>query len=143
MMTIEYILAFLAGAIAAVLMIAARIGMKKMGMPLQMDVLSMLGKMVGKGRTIGMIMHIIMGAIFAIPYAFGFYYFGIVENLWLWGTVGGFVHWVVSGALLGMMPGVSAYAKNFGKPDMMGFLMGHLLFGLFVGSCYSIFIAIL
>jgi hypothetical protein len=137
-MTIEYTPALLAGVIAAILMIAARMGMKKMGMPLQMDVLSMLGQKIGKGRIAGMSIHVALGAIFALPYALGFDYFGITEKLWLWGTIGGFIHWIVAGALLGMMPGVSAYAKNFGKPDMMGFLIGHLLFGLFVGTCYAV-----
>jgi len=139
-MTFELTPSLAAGASAAILMIVVRIGMKKMGMPFQMDVLSILGRMGRGGRPTGMGIHIILGAIFAIPYALGFAYFGIIENFWLWGTLGGFIHWIIAGALLAVVPGVSAYAKNFGKPDVMGFLMGHLLFGLFVGTCYVVFI---
>lgn len=139
-MTFELIPALTAGAVAAILMIVARIGMKKMGMPFQMDVLSMLGRMGGGGRTTGMGMHIVLGAILALPYTLGFAYFGITESLWLWGTLGGFIHWIIAGALLAVMPGVSAYAKNFGKPDVIGFLMGHLLFGFFTGTCYAVFV---
>jgi len=146
-MVFELIPILLSGAIAAILMVIARVGMKKMGMPLQMDVLSMLGGKMGiigpNTRRVGMLIHIVLGAIFALPYALGFSYFNVAENLWLWGTLGGLIHWVISGALMGMMPGVGAYAKNFGKPDMIGFLIGHLLFGLFVGACYAVFVPLL
>lgn len=142
-MTIELTSTLIAGAIAAILIITARIGMKKVGIPLQMDVLSMLGNKIGGGRRAGMAMHTILGAIFALPYVWGFVYFGISTNLWLWGILGGLAHWIVAGALLGMMPGISVYAKNFGKPDVMGFLMGHLLFGLFVGASYTYLVPLL
>jgi len=142
-MTFELMPAIAAGATAAVLMLIIRIGMKKMGVPFSMNVLSILGGMVGRERMAGLIIHIVLGTLFALPYALGFQYLNITENLWLWGTLGGFIHWIISGGLLGMMAGISSYAKNFGKHDVVGFLIGHLLFGFFVGTCYVTFIPLL
>jgi len=136
-MNFELIPVLFAGAIAAILMLATRIGMKKLGMDLKMDVLNMLGSMIGTGRKTGMILHVLLGAVFALPYVWGLVYFNITHNFWLWGLVGGFTHWIISGVLIGVMPGVSSFAKNFGKQDIMAFLMGHLLFGIIVGISYS------
>ncbi len=133
-MTFELIPALTAGSIAAILMVVPRMGIKKMGIPLQMDVLSMLGRMG---------IHIVLGAILTIPYAYGFSYFSTEVSLWLLGIIGGFIHWIIAGALLGIMPGISMYAKNFSRPDIMGFLVGHVLFGLFVGTCYSFLVPLI
>lgn len=141
-MSIELIPALLAGAIAAFLMALARMGMKKMGMNLRMDVMSMLGKMVNSGRKVGMLIHIALGAILGLVYAWIFVFMEASLHLWLLGLLVGFAHWIVAGILLSMMPGVSAFAKNFGKQDIMGFLIGHLLFGLLVGTCYAYLITV-
>lgn len=146
-MNLNLIPILLAGAVGAIVMVMARIFMKKiMGIPLQMDVLQMLGNKMGASgtstRKVGMLTHIAIGAVLAIPYAFGFSYFNIVNNIWMWGLLAGFIHWTIAGALLGKMPGVSAYAKNFGKPDVRAFLMGHLLYGLSVGIGYVYFVTL-
>ena len=78
-------------------------------------------------------------------YALGFYLVGANDNLWLWGLVGGVVHYLIAGLVIGAMhPEIpdriaaqGAYYKRYGALDVVSFMTGHLTFGLLVGIFYG------
>jgi hypothetical protein len=123
----------------------------RMGMP-KMDIVGMLGSMFGKpNRTLGWMMHMMMGIVFSLIYAFA-WSIGIGSATWLNGLIFGAVHWLIVGMIMGMMPMMHAGIKN-GKVDapglwmtkngglkgFLGGLMGHMVFGLVVVLLYNIF----
>ncbi len=152
-MEFQFLAAALAGAIGGAIMFGTRLVMKKMvGVDLKMDVARMWGTMMGvhgaPGRALGLAFHVVVSALIALIYAWAFDLLGLDGNLWLWGLVGGAVHWVIAGVFLAMVPAMhpeipeqrpapGAFAKNFGAPDVPAFLMGHLLYGLVVGILYA------
>lgn len=94
-------------------------------------------------------MHLMISALIAILYAWAFAAIWGYSS-WLLGLLGGFIHWVIGGAVLPMMDGINpcvkdgrirgfgAYGKNYGAMMVAGFLMGHLLYGAIVGWLYTI-----
>ncbi|MDQ7827574.1 MAG: hypothetical protein QN122_01250 [Armatimonadota bacterium] len=111
-----------------------------MGMP-RMDMVGMLGTMVAPpgaaAVVLGMVMHFVLGAIFAIVYA-ALWAVGLGAPTWLWGLIFGFVHAVV---VRGLMPVVMRMHPR--RPEMAlngkataGVIMGHLVFGLVVALVY-------
>jgi hypothetical protein len=92
------------GAVIAGLVGTAAISMvmamaPKMGMP-KMDIVDMLSTMFGKpNRTLGWMMHFMMGIIFALIYSF-IWSLGIGSPTWLNGLFFGAVHWLVVGMLV-------------------------------------------
>ncbi len=124
-----------------------------MGLP-KMDIVGMLSTMFSKaGNTaLGWIVHLMMGAIFAIVYA----------ALWSAGvgavTVGagilfGAVHWLIVGLIMGGVPmlhaGIKAGAvkapgvymmSEGGAMSFIGGLMGHVVYGLVVAVVYGLLI---
>jgi hypothetical protein len=145
--------AALAGVIGGAVMFGTRLVMKKVvGVDLKMDVARMWGTMMGahgtSGRVLGFVFHLVVSALIAVVYAWAFDALGIRDDLWLWGLVGGAIHWVIAGMFLAMVPSMhpeipeerpapGAFAKNFGAPDVPAFLMGHLLYGFVVGVVYA------
>jgi hypothetical protein len=140
--------ALVATAVMTGLMYMAR----AMGMP--MDMPRMLGLMFsgpensGMVYGLGMVVHFMMGAIFAIIYALVFNLLG-VDPSWLWGGVLGAVHGVVAGVSLGMMPlmhprmgpgkelpSPGMFGKDLGTMVPMGVIMLHVVFGIVVGIIY-------
>ncbi len=155
-MEFEFWPAVLAGVIGGAVMFGTRLMMKKVvGVDLKMDITRIWGTMLGvhatAGRVLGLIIHLLVSAAIALAYAWGFaYIFGVRDNLWLWGLIGGVIHWIIAGLFLAMVPVMhpeiperrpapGAFAKNFGVPDVPGFLMGHLLYGVVVGMLYASF----
>ncbi len=75
--------------------------------------------------------------------------FGLETSLAAWGILFGFVHWLVSGMGLGMLPTMhpliksgqmaapGALALNYPSMTAMGFFMLHILFGILVGTVYA------
>ena len=73
------------------------------------------------------------------------------SNLVAWGLLFGFVHYILTGMALGMLPMVhpriragelqapGAYALSYPKATAAGFLMLHLVFGVLVGALYDAF----
>lgn len=122
-----------------------------MGMP-KMDIVGLLNTMFGKpNRTLGWIMHFMMGIIFALVYAF-LWSLGIGSPTWWNGLIFGAVHWLVVGVIMGMIPIVHAGIKsgavqapglwmtnNGGMMAFLGGLIGHLVFGLVVALIYGLF----
>lgn len=122
----------------------------KMGMP-KMDIVGMLGSMFSPegNRAVGMVMHMMMGVVFAIIYAL-LWNAGIGTVGLLWGALFGAVHWLITGVMMGGMSMMHAGIKagtvsapgvfmmhNGGMMAFMGGLMGHVIFGLVVALVYG------
>ncbi len=130
-----------------------RLAMKTAGVDLKMDIARMWGTMMKAqgtpGYLLGMMVHFVVSAALALPYAWGFKnIFQAKTHLWLWGLLGGVIHWLIAGLFLGIVPAMhpeipekrpapGPFAKNFGAPDVPAFLLGHLVYGLFVGSLFA------
>ena len=149
--------AIISGLIAGAIMLVP-IYMGRMMMPdnMRMDLLKMLGTMMmpvsGMTYGIGSMIHAVMSIVFALVHV-GFYQLFDLENdLVLWGLLFGAVHWIGTGIFFGMIkasnhrgvrdgaveaPGF--FALSLGGMTVMGVLVVHVLFGLFVGVFYEAF----
>jgi hypothetical protein len=121
----------------------------RMGMP-KMDIVGLLSTMFGKeNRLLGWMMHLMMGVIFALIYAF-LWSKGVLPANWLGGLVLGAVHWLIVGMIMGMMPMIHRgmrsgevmapgpwMSKGGGMLAFAGGLMGHMIFGVVVALVYS------
>jgi len=121
----------------------------RMGM-FRMDIVGLLSTMFGReNRALGWIMHLMMGVIFALIYAF-LWASGVLAATWLGGLVFGAVHWLIVGMIMGMIPVVHAGIRSGsvvapgmwmtnggGMLAFAGGLMGHMLFGVVVALVYS------
>jgi len=119
-----------------------------MGMP-KMDIVDMLSTMFGKpNRVLGWMMHLMMGVVFALIYAF-LWSIGIGSPGWISGLIFGAAHWLVVGLMMAVIPIVHAGIKNGdveapgmwminqgGMLSFVGGLMGHIVFGLVVALIY-------
>lgn len=122
-----------------------------MGLP-KMDIVGMLSTMFGKpNRTLGWIMHMMMGVVFALVYAF-LWSLGIGSASWLFGLMFGIGHWLVIGVMFALIPMMHAGIKSgeVEKPGLwmtnqggvmafVGGLMGHMVFGVVVTLIYGLF----
>ena len=144
--------AVVTGVLAGAVMMVARLALRAAGMPLRMDVTRIWGTLLGvRGapeRPVGIVVHLLVSAGVALVYAWGFDLVGADRTLSLWGLVGGLVHWLVAGLMMTALPvahpdipeqraAPGAFAKNFGGPDVAGFLIGHLAYGVTVGILYA------
>jgi uncharacterized membrane protein YagU involved in acid resistance len=135
----------LATAVMTVLMYVGR----TLGM--QMDMPRMLGLMfTGPGNGgmvygIGLMVHVMMGIMFAVVYALLFDAFGIGAN-WLWGGVFGAAHGVFAGMAMAMMPVMhprmgngevfaapGPFGVNYGSMVPIGIIMLHVVYGVAIG----------
>ncbi len=144
----NYLAAIVAGLVGTLVMTMFMRMAPAMGMP-KMDIVGMLGSMFGKpNQMLGMIMHFMMGAVFAIVYFFFGLAGGSVVTALLYGTV----HWLIVGLMMGMMGMMHAGIKsgdvaapgfymtnNGGMKAFVGGLMGHLVFAVVVFYTYSLF----
>jgi hypothetical protein len=148
----EFFPAFAAGLVGGLVMSALSMGMKAMGAPLAMDIHRIWGTMVkmqGTGAIVaGFIIHLIVSGIVGLIYAAFFDWLGLDNNLWLWGLLGGVVHWVIGGLFLAMLPAVhpdipgrepepGPFASRFGRMAIGAFMMAHLVYGLLFGILYG------
>jgi uncharacterized membrane protein YagU involved in acid resistance len=145
--------AIIAGLIGTIVLTMVMNMAPKMGMP-KMDMVGMLGAMFSPegNHTLGMVIHLIMGVIFAIIYAL-LWNVGVGTLGLLWGAIFGAGHWLIAGMMMGGMPmmhaGIKAgvieapgvfMLKNGGMMAFMGGLMGHIIFGLVVALVYGLFV---
>lgn len=143
--------ALVAGLVATIVMTAVMVMAPKMGMP-KMDIVGTLGSMFDKNgnRTVGLIIHLMMGMIFGIVYA-ALWNAGIGSAGILWGGIFGIGHWLLAGLMMGgmgmMHAGVKAgtvdapglYMTNSGgMMAFMGGLIGHIIFGIVVALVYGL-----
>lgn len=125
---------------------------KKMGMS-RMDLLDLLGSMfmepgTGASRGVGMVMHLMNGALLAIAWAYGVSLLNLPAN-WLTAMGWGVVLWLLALMMMTTMGSVhpavkkgkqedpGSAATNFGKKTPMASLMGHLVYGLVLGLLYQ------
>ena len=145
--------AITAGIAGTIVMTMVMMMAPKMGLP-KMDIVGMLGSMFSaeSNRMVGMIMHFMMGIVFAIIYAL-LWNAGIGTVSLLWGAIFGMVHWLISGVMMGGMSMMHAGVKagtvnapgvymtsNGGMMAFMGGLIGHVIFGLVVALVYGLFV---
>ncbi len=130
-----------AGLIGTAIMTMLMYSAPMMGMP-KMDIMGMLGTMVTPRKEtatgLGLVIHFMMGVIFALIYAF-LWRLGIGSATWLWGLIFGAVHGVIAIVMMPMMlrmhPRPPVIAS--GPMTMAGQLMGHLVYGLIVALVYA------
>lgn len=139
----NYLALAVAGIVGTALMTMVMIMAPKMGMP-KMDVPGMLAGMLGGNKGVGMMMHFVMGILFAFAYTF---LPTFADNIWLNAVVLGFVHWLVVGALMGIMPKMMSAMPDsgfymMGNGGMMAFMggaIGHIVFALGVTLSLSLY----
>ncbi len=141
--------AVIAGLVGTVVFTMIMVMAPKMGMP-KMDIVGLLGSMFGgENRALGMIIHLLMGAIFAIIYVY-LWGVGIGTLSLLGGVIFGAIHWLVVGLMMAGMPmmhaGIKSGAveapgiymtKSGGAMGFMGGLIGHIIFGAVVALTYA------
>ena len=122
---------------------------------MKMNILYLLGSMMVRQKTtaymVGIMMHGLMSAGFALAHVGVYQAFSLDTNLVAWGLLFGLVHYMVVGMALGMMPMMHPriqageirppgfYALSYPMATAGGFLMLHLLFGILVGGLYDVF----
>ncbi len=136
--------------IAGLAMSAVARGMKPVG--LEMDPHQMWATMLkahgAAGYLLGFIVHLLLSAAVGLIYAVGFDLVGAEASLWAWGLLGGAIHWLIAGVVMGVIPAVlpeiserrrapGLFLKNFGMPDVPAFLADHLAYGLAFGIVYE------
>jgi len=144
---IAAIISGLAGTLAMSMLMAAA---PKMGLP-KMDIVGMLSSMFGKpNRTLGWVLHFMMGSVFAIIYT-ALWSFGVGTPNLIYALVFGAVHWVVAGLTMPVVPAVHAGIKGGevaapgpwminqgGLMSFVGGLMGHMVYAIVVVSVFTL-----
>ncbi|MBI4732380.1 MAG: hypothetical protein HY781_09730 [Chloroflexi bacterium] len=144
--------AIVAGLVATLVMSMVMALAPKMGFP-KMDIVGMLSTMFSKKGipVLGWMMHLMMGVIFALVYAF-LWSKGIGAATWLYGLVFGAAHWLIVGVIMAMIPmlhvgirsgsvkapGLYMTGNGGGVKAFIGGLMGHMIFGLVVALVYAL-----
>lgn len=142
--------AVIAGVVATIVFTMMLMMAPKMGMP-KMDIVDLLGSMFSakSNPVLGWMMHLMMGVVFALVYAF-LWSAGIGVATWVGGLIFGAVHWLIVGMAMGMIPmmhvGIKSGAvkapglwmtNNGGIMAFMGGLVGHMIFGAAVALVYA------
>lgn len=151
-MPFEFWPAIWAGIVGGTVMVLMSMMMKAAGTPLDMNIVRMWGTMLklhgGAMHVAGWVIHLVASAAIALIYAWGFDLLGVDDNLWLWGLIGGVIHWILAGLFMIMVPPLhlelpeqrpapGAFAADFGATDVIGFMMSHLVYGLLAGVLYA------
>jgi hypothetical protein len=145
--------AILAGLIAGAIMEGPVYLQKALGLPVKQNIFRTWGNLFGQrgtaGYVIGFLFHEFLAAVIAIGYAVFFRLIGVEGDLWLWGLIGGLIHWTLAGPVVKLIPSIDpdtgevgqqgfAY-KNYGGLDVATSLVGHLSFGALTGILYGYF----
>ena len=147
--------AIVAGLVGTVIMSIALANGPQMGMP-KMDFPGLLSTLftATPHRALGWGLHLLIGVLWALVYA-AVWSAGIGSPDVTIGLLFGIVHWLIAGALIGLLPAVhagiragavrapGAYLLNLGggtrSVGFFGGLMGHIIFGLTVALVYQFF----
>jgi hypothetical protein len=144
----EWDMVVLAGIVATAVMTVVMYMGKAIGM--EIDMPRMLGLMVvdpsNVATVIGLVIHFMMGVVFAAVYALVFEGLDI-DPTWLWGALFGAVHGILAGMAMGMMPAMhprmgvgqelpdpGVFGRNLGAMIPVAILSLHLVFGAIVGA---------
>lgn len=152
-MEIDVGAAALAGLVGGGVMLSTRLLLRLAGAPLRMDVTLMWSSMLrmrgGSGRAVGVAMHLVVSAVVGLIYAAGVrLLFGADDALWLWGVLGGVIHYMIAGAFLAIAPEMNSemperipapgvFAAHLGGADVGAFLLAHLAYGVSFGIAYA------
>lgn len=151
-MAFDLLPAVVAGLTGGLAMVIARLVLRAAGLPLRMDVTRIWGMLVGaRGaaeRPVGVVVHLVVSVAVATMYAAAFDIVGATSVLALWGLLAAVLHWVIAGFMMTVLPvahpdipgkrfAPGAFVKNFGGPDVAGFLIGHLVYGVTVSIVYA------
>ena len=153
MLDIELGPALLAGFIAGLIMEGPVYMQKALGLPVKQNIFRTWGLLFGQrgtaGYLVGIVFHQLIALFAAVLYAVFFRLIGVDDNLWLWGLVGGVVHYTLAGPVVKLIPsldpdtgeiGKQGFAyKNYGTLDVITSLVGHLGFGTVTGILYAYF----
>lgn len=148
--------AVLAGLIGGAVMSALLyMGIATMPRQMRMNLFLMLGTMMFRDRNMaygaGAMAHGVMSIAFGLIHVGIFTAFGLESSLAAWGILFGFVHWLITGMALGMLPGMhprmksgemaapGAFAMSYPSMTAMGFFVLHIVFGVLVGALYAAF----
>jgi hypothetical protein len=153
MIGVEVGAAVLAGLIAGAVMEGPVYLQKAMGLPVKQNIFRTWGILFGQrgtaGYIIGFLFHQLIAVVAAILYAVFFNLIGVEGDLWLYGLLGGLIHYALAGPIVAIIPSLNpdtgnlreqgfAY-KNYGALDVVTSLVGHLAFGTLVGILYGYF----
>jgi hypothetical protein len=145
--------AVLAGLIAGAVMEGPVYLQKALGLPVKQNIFRTWGLLLGQrgtaGYVVGVLVHQLVAVVAAVLYAVFFRLIGVEGDLWLWGLIGGLVHWTIAGPVVKVLPSLDpatgqtgtqglAY-KNYGALDVVTSLVGHLAFGTLTGILYGYF----
>ncbi len=145
--------AVLAGFIAGLIMEGPVYMQKAMGLPLKQNIFRTWGQNLlrvkgGAGYVAGMMFHQGIAVLAAVLYALFFALVGADNNLWLWGLIGGLIHYTIAGPVVAMIPsldpatgavGAQGFAyRNYGALDVATSFVGHMMFGLSTGILYGL-----
>jgi hypothetical protein len=131
-------------AMTAMMMVAPMMGMPKMDMP---NLLSLVSGKPGDKRR-GMVIHFVLGVVFALVYALLFK--AIDSDVIILGVIIGAVHGLALAMMMGQILGVfikkvlnAPVVDNFlpssgGMMGIAGMVIGHAVFGLVVGIVYKL-----
>ncbi len=151
MIDVEVGPAIIAGLIAGAIMEGPVYLQKALGLPVKQNIFRTWGILFGKrgaaGYIIGMLFHELIAAVAAVLYAVFFNLIGVESDLWLYGLIGGLIHWTLAGPIVAIIPSLNpdtgnlreqglAY-KNYGALDVITSLIGHLAFGTLTGILYG------
>ncbi len=109
-----------------------------MGMP-PMNIGAMLGGMLGTSATVGWMMHVMIGVVFAAAYAFFFNQRLPISSPVARGAAYGVLLFALAEVMFALMRsmGLMPPAGDHMLLSMMGMLMGHLVFGAVLGGFFS------
>lgn len=154
----------IAGAVMSVLLY---MGIAMMPRQMKMNLFLMLGTMMVGNKALmstpeatvvsnkplaygaGAMMHGVMSIVFGLIHVAFYTALGLESGLVAWGLLFGFVHWLISGMGLGMVPAMhplmkrgqmetpGAFALSYPPMTAMGFFILHLVFGIVVGALYG------
>ena len=139
-----------------VMIVMLYMGIAMMPQQMRMNLLLMLGGMMGltgaPAYMLGLMMHAMMSVVFGVIHAAIFAAGDIEDAVLLWGIVFGAGHAMMSGTGLGMVAGMhplmragrmeapGVFALKLGMPTAMGFVMLHVIYGVVVAGLYDSFI---
>ncbi len=152
-MDFELVPAIIAGLIAGALMEGPVYMQKAIGLPVKQNIFRTWGQNLlrvkgGAGYIAGILFHEGVAVFAAILYALFFQLVGADDNLWIWGLLGGLIHYAIAGPVVAIIPsldpatgavGAQGFAyKNYGALDVATSAVGHLMFGLLTGVIYGL-----
>jgi hypothetical protein len=145
--------AILAGLIAGTLMEGPVYMQKAMGLPVKQNIFrtwgqNLLGVKGGAGYVAGFLFHEGIAVLAAVLYALFFDLIGADDNLWLYGLLGGLIHYMLAGPVVARIPSLDpetgavgaqglAY-RNYGVLDVATSFIGHMGFGLSMAILYGL-----